>query len=79
MENQVRALGDGGGRPLLQIHGQREWQKHAATVWDGRHFHRATAAAVTMDLGLSSSLGGGELEAEDRAEERQGVAAADGD
>ena len=49
MENQLRDLGDGGGRPLLQIHGQREWQKHAATVRDGQRFHRATAAAVTMD------------------------------
>ena len=39
-----------------------------------RDFHRAAVAAVAMDLGLSSSLGGGEVEAEDGAKERRGEA-----
>ena len=42
-----------------------EQQRRATAARDDRPFHQAAAAAVAMDLGFSSLLGGGELEAED--------------
>ena len=56
-----------------QIHG-----RCATSARVGRRFHGAAATAVAMDLGPLSSIGGREVEAEDRDEKRRDVAAADG-
>ena len=55
-----------------------EQQRRAAAARVSHRCHRATPAAVAMDLGPPSSIGGREVEVEDRDNERRDVAAADG-
>ena len=55
-----------------------EQQRSAAVARVSRRFHWAAAAAVAMDLGPSSLVGGSEVEAEDQDEETRDAAAADG-